>query len=154
MSFWFTVFRQVVRNFRQTWPSQLMTFLTVSLSVLIFAFFYLVYTNMLSAGEQLGDELRLIVYLEEEPGPEMRVQLEKKIKDFEQVEEVRFISRAEAYDRFAEQLGKNRDVLADMPKDFLPPSIEVTPMRNLKSLTKMKLFSGYLARLPGTLKVQ
>jgi len=47
MNFWFAVFRQVGRNLRQTWASQFMTFLTVSLSVLIFAFFYLIYTNML-----------------------------------------------------------------------------------------------------------
>ena len=41
-----------------------------------------------------------------------------------------------------------------MPKDFLPPSIEVVPMKNLRSLNQVKLFSAYLARLPGTLKVQ
>ena len=41
-----------------------------------------------------------------------------------------------------------------MPKDFLPPSIEVVPLKNLRSLNQVKLFSAYLARLPGTLKVQ
>lgn len=154
MSFWFTVFRQVGRNLRQTWPSQAMTLLTVSLSVLIFAFFYLIYSNMLNLGDKLGDDLRLIVYLEEEPGPELRQQLIKKIKTFDEVEDIRFISRKAAYDRFAAQLGDNRDVLNDMPKDFLPPSIEVIPLKSLRSLNQVKLFSAYLARLPGTLKVQ
>ena len=41
-----------------------MTLLTVSLSVLIFAFFFLLYSNMLKAGERLGDEVRLIVSVE------------------------------------------------------------------------------------------
>lgn len=154
MSFWFTVIRQVGRNLRQTWASQLMTLLTVSLSVLIFAFFYLIYTNMLSLGDKLGDDLSLIVYLEDEPGPELQQQLRRKITTFDEVEEIRFISRAEAYRRFSEQLGENKDVLNDMPKDFLPPSIEVVPMKNLRSLNQVKLFSAYLARLPGTLKVQ
>ena len=154
MSFWLTVIRQVGRNLRQTWASQIMTLLTVSLSVLIFAFFYLIYTNMLHLGERLGDDLRLIVYLEDEPGPELKQQLRKKITTFDKVEEIRFISRKEAYERFSKQLGENHDVLNDMPKDFLPPSIEVTPMKNLRSLNQVKLFSAYLARLPGTLKVQ
>ncbi len=154
MSFWLTVIRQVGRNLRQTWASQMMTLLTVSLSVLIFAFFYLIYTNMLHLGERLGDDLRLIVYLEDEPGPELKQQLRKKITTFDKVEEIRFISRKEAYERFSKQLGENHDVLNDMPKDFLPPSIEVTPMKNLRSLNQVKLFSAYLARLPGTLKVQ
>ncbi len=154
MNFWFTVFRQVGRNLRQTWGSQIMTLLTVSLSVLIFALFYLIYTNILNAGEHLKEELRLIVYLEEEPGPELQIQLRKKILSFDNVEEIRFITREQAYQRFIEQLGDNKDVLEDMPHDFLPPSIEVTPMRTLRSLTQMKLFSDYLGSLPGTVRVQ
>ena len=154
MSFWFTVIRQAGRNLRQTWGSQLMTLLTVSLSVLIFAFFYLIYTNMLTLGAKLGDDLRLIVYLEEEPGPELQQQLRNKITTFDEVEEIRFVSRAEAYERFARQLGQDQDVLNDLPKDFLPPSIEVIPMKNLRSLNQVKLFSAYLTKLPGTLKVQ
>ena len=154
MSFWFTVIRQVGRNLQMTWGSQLMTLLTVSLSVLIFAFFYLIYANMLNLGDKLGDDLSLIVYLEDEPGPELKEQLSRKIRTFDDVESIRFVSRSEAYDRFARQLGENQDVLSDMPKDFLPPSIEVIPLKNLRSLNQVKLFSSYLARLPGTLKVQ
>ncbi|MDR3631258.1 MAG: permease-like cell division protein FtsX [Desulfocapsaceae bacterium] len=154
MNFWFAVLRQVGRNLRQTWASQLMTLLTVSLSVLIFAFFYLIYTNMLNVGGKLGDDLRLIVYLNDEPGPEMQEQLRRKITDFDQVQEIRFISKADAYERFANQLGDNKDVLKDMPTDFLPASVEVVPLKTLRSLNQVKLFSEYLSKLPGTLKVQ
>lgn len=154
MRFWFSVVRQAGRNLRQTWPSQLMTLLTVSLSVLIFAFFSLVYTNMLNSSEQLGDDLRLIIYLEDDPGPEMQEQLRRKITNFDKVEDIIFVSREEAYNRFAEQLGSHEDVLDDIPRDFLPASVEVIPLKNLRSLNQIKLFSEYLAQLPGTLKVQ
>lgn len=154
MNFWLAVLRQVGRNLRQTWASQFMTLLTVSLSVLIFAFFYLIYTNMLNSGEKLGEDLRLIVYLEDDPGPEMREQLRRKITNFDEVEEIKFISQQEAYQRFTEQLGSNSDVLDDIPLDFLPASVEVVPMKNLRSLSQVKLFSEYLAKLPGTMKVQ
>ena len=154
MSFIFAVLRQVFRNFRQTWLSQLMTLLTVSLSVFIFAFFYLVYLNMLSIGDKLGYDLRLIVYLEEEPIPELQEQLRRKILAFDEVEEIYFVSRQEAYERFQAQLGEDQDVLEDLPEDFLPPSIEVVPLKNLRSLNQVKLFSEYLSKLPGTIKVQ
>ncbi len=154
MNFWFAVFRQAGRNLHQTWASQFMTFLTVSLSVLIFAFFYLIYTNMIGAGDRLSDDLRLIVYLEDEPGKEMQEQLRRKIVNFDDVEEIYFISKAEAYERFAKQLDENSDVLADMPKDFLPASIEVVPLKSLRGYNQIKLFSEYLASLPGTEKVQ
>lgn len=154
MNFWLTVLRQVGRNLRQTWPSQLMTLLTVTLSVLIFAFFYLVYTNMLTIGDQLGDDLRLIVYLEEEPGPEMQEQLRRKITNFDEVEEIHFISKVDAYERFTKQMSQNKDVLEDMPHDFLPASIEVVPLKTLRGLNQIKRFSEYLSKLPGTIKVQ
>ena len=154
MNFWFAVLRQTGRNLRQTWTSQFMTFLTVSLSVLIFAFFYLIYTNMIGAGDRLSDDLRLIVYLTDEPGVEMQEQLRRKITNFDKVEEIHFISKAEAYERFAGQLGDDSDVLADMPEDFLPASIEVVPLKSLRGYNQIKLFSEYLTSLPGTEKVQ
>lgn len=154
MNFWFAVLRQTGRNLRQTWSSQLMTFLTVSLSVLIFAFFALIYTNMIGAGDRLSDDLSLTVYLEDEPGPEMQKQLTRKILNFDKVEKIHFVSREEAYARFADQLGEDSDVLTDMPEDFLPASIEITPLKSLRSYGQVKLFSEYLASLPGTEKVQ
>jgi len=154
MNFWFAVIRQTGRNLRQTWATQLITCLTVSLSVLIFSFFYLIYLNMLSVGDNLSDNLHLVVYLEDEPGPEMQEQLRLKITQFDQVEKIRFISKEEAYNRFAKQLGDNREILTDMPTDFLPASIEVVPLKTLRSLRQVKLFSEYLATLPGSQKVQ
>lgn len=154
MSFWFTVLRQVGRNIRQTWASQLMTLLTVSLSVLIFALFFLIYTNMVNLGHKLGNDLTLVIYLDEEPEPELQQQLIQKINKFDKTEEIRFVSRQEAFDRFGAQLGPNKDILEDMPRNFLPPSIEIVPLKDLRSVNQVKLFSEYLARLPGALKVQ
>ncbi|MBC8208395.1 MAG: ABC transporter permease [Desulfobulbaceae bacterium] len=154
MNFCFAIFRQLGRNLKQTWTAQLMTLITVSLSVLIFSFFYLIYCNMLTAGGRLDNDLRLLVYLEEEPGPEMREQLIRKINDFEKVEQVIFISPEEALARFETQLGDNSDLLADMPHDFLPPSMEITPLKNLRSLHQISLLADYLDSLPGATKVQ
>lgn len=145
---------QTGRNLQKTWASQLMTLVTVSLSVLIFAFFFLIYTNMIKAGDRLGDELRLVIYLEEMPVPELQLQLKKKITDYSEVEKIEFISREQAFARLAGQLGNDRDVLSDMSPSFLPPSIEIYPKKDLKSLSEIKQFSEYLATLPGAVKVQ
>ena len=154
MSLIISIFSQTVRSLAQSWRSQLLTLLTIILSVLIFAFFYLVYLNVIHAGQKLDDDLRLIVYLDENPSEEMKEEYTRKILKFDQVEQIVFISSKEAFDRFALQLNENRDVLGDMPEDFLPPSIEVYPVRTLNTLTKIKRFSDYLYTLPGVLKVQ
>ena len=154
MKFFRTILVQTNRNLQKTWPTQFMTLLTVSLSVLIFSFFFLIYTNMIKAGERLGDDLRLTIYLEEEPVLEMQSQLVRKITNFNQVEEIRFTSRDDAYSRLATQLGDNVDVLDDLDPSFLPPSIEVYPKKSLSSLAQIKRFSEYLSTLPGAIKVQ
>ena len=109
---------------------------------------------MIKAGERLGDDLRLTIYLEEEPVLEMQSQLVRRITNFSPVEEIRFTSREDAYSRLAAQLGDNVDVLDDLDPSFLPPSIEVYPKKNLSNLAQIKRFSEYLSTLPGAVKVQ
>lgn len=146
--------KQTGHNLRQNWPTQLMTVLTISLSVLIFSFFLLIYMNLINAGNRLGDELRLIVYLDEEVKPEVQPMYEKKIQDFGEVEKIAFISKAMAFERLSQQLNSEKDVLEDLGSDFLPPSIEVYPKQSLHNLTRLKHFSDYLTTLPGAQKVQ
>ena len=148
------IFNQTGRNLRHSWGMQLMTMLTVTLSVLIFSFFYLVYTNMVQAGARLGEELRLIVYLESEFSPEQQKQFIKKVESFGQVEKIVFISPDDSFERLAQQLGNDRDVLEDLDASFLPHSVEIYPHKSFKDLTRIKDFSDYLSNLPGTIKVQ
>jgi len=154
MKFLLSAVLQTGRNFKHARGSQLMTLLTVSLSVLIFSFFFLIYINIMRAGIQLGGDLRLVLYLEEEPLPEMLIQLENKISAFGETEKIVYVSKDEAFQRFALQLGGARDVLAHLDHSFLPPSIEVYPSKNLQSLSHIELFSQYLAKLPGATRVQ
>ena len=154
MRFLAVVLQQTCRNMLFTWKSQIMTQFTVSLSVLIFSFFYLIYSNALHVGQELGDDLRLVVYLEEEPAPAMKEQYQMKILKFDQVDRIEFISSQQAFKRFEQQLGDNSDVLTGVPANFLPPSIEVYPVRSLDTLSRIKRFSDYLQTLPGVLKVQ
>jgi cell division transport system permease protein len=153
-NFFVAILRQARLNFLLSWRTQILSFMTITLSVLIFSFFYLVYTNALNAGKQLGDDLRLIVYLDEEPNKPLQDQYRNKILKFDTVEKITFVSSEQAFERFSEQLGKDRDVLTDIPRNFLPPSIEVYPVRSLNTLSRIKRFSDYLQTLPGVIKVQ
>lgn len=131
-----------------------MTTFTVTLSVLIFSFFYLIYTNMVEAGSRLGDDLRLIVYLEEAPSAEMKRLLTKNITNFGDVEKITFITPDQAFQRLGKQLGDEREVLKDLTSSFLPHSIDIYPNKKLRNLSKTKAFSDYLSSMPGVAKVQ
>lgn len=154
MQFLAHILCQAGKNVRQTWGTQIMTLLTVTLSVLIFAFFFLIYSNMLRASTRLGDDIRLIVYLDQDITTQMRPELEKKIHAFGPVEKIIFVSRTEAFTRLKAQLGKDKDVLNDLGPEFLPPSIEVYPLKTLDNLARISQFSDFLLTLPHATKVQ
>ena len=154
MRFFTTVLLHTGRNLLLTWKSQFMSFFTVMLSVLIFAFFYLTYANAVQVGTEMGNDLRLVVYLDEDPPAPLQEEYRRRILKFDQVERIEFVGSKEAFERFSKQLGSDSDVLNGVADDFLPPSIEVYPQRSLDSLARIKRFSDYLETLPGVLKVQ
>lgn len=131
-----------------------MTMLTVTLSVLIFSFFLLIYSNMIQTGSRLGEELRIIVYLQSEIPTDQQEDFKEKIRSFGKVDKIVFISPEEAFSRLGQQLGNDRDVLEGLTSSFLPHSVEIYPHKDLKNLTRIKEFSEYLINLPGTMKVQ
>jgi len=145
---------QTARNLKHTWGTQIMTLITVSLSVLIFSFFSLIFLNLKQAGAQLGENIRLIIYLDHEIPLAVQPQYIKKIQSFNKVEKIVFKSRDAALAHLSKQLGQDSDVLADLNSDFLPPSIEVYPAKDLESLSRIKQFSDFLTTLPGAQKVQ
>ena len=148
------VLGQLARNAKHGWTAQVMTLFTVMLSVLIFSFFFLIYTNMQKAASRLGNELRLVVYLEDEVPVNFRAEFQKKITNFEEVEDIVFISREDAFTRLKKQLGNDKDVLEGLNPSFLPYSVEIYPKKDLKNLARIKEFSDYLSGLPGAIKVQ
>jgi cell division transport system permease protein len=147
------ILNQTRRNLRKTKGTQLMTLLTVSLSVLIFTFFFLIYTNMLKASEGL-EEVRLTVYFEGELEPPLQRQIMEKIDDFQKVNKIVYISKKEAFRKLGNQLAEEQEVLEDLGPDFLPPSMEIYPRKNFTSLSDLQAFSDYLVTLPGAIKVQ
>lgn len=154
MKYLHSIFTQTGRNLKHSWATQLMTLLTVSLSVLIFSLFFLIFLNTQGASARIGDQIRLIVFLSEEVAPALRPEMEHQIREFNPVEKIVFIDRQEALKRLAKQLGPDKDILNDLGSDFLPPAIEVYPKRDLASLPRIKQFSDYLATLPHVSSVQ
>jgi len=153
-TFFAAIVRQTGRNLYRSWPTQMMTLITVALSVLIFSFFLLIHLHMLNAGSRLGEDIRLTAHLDEEISEAMQPRIKERINRFGNIAEIRFISRQQAMERFADYLGDEQDILADLEPDFLPPAIEVIPQPDLLGLGELEDLAAFLATLPDVNKVQ
>lgn len=145
---------QLGRNLRRTWPTQIMGLLTVLLAVLIFAFFLLIQLNLQAAGARFGQDIRLTVYFESEPEAAQLATFKQQIRQFAETAEVNFISSRQAYQRFAQRLGDERDILEGLTEDFLPPALEVIPASGRLAPEQLEQLAAMLLALPGANKVQ
>ncbi len=148
------IFSQTSGNILSSWTMQLMTMLTVTLSVLIFSFFYLLYNNMMQSSNQLIKDIQLIVYLNDAPSPVMQEELANKIQEFNQVDKIEFVSPQQAFKELKAQLGPEKDILTDLDPSFLPHSIKISPHKDLRHLSQIRKFAKYLEDLSSTQKVQ
>ena len=79
-----------------------------------------------------GDVVLIAVYLKDNISDELKESIEKEIKSWEEVKEVKYISKEEAFERFKEQ-NKDSEILNEIQGNPLPASFEI----KLKSYKKL-----------------
>lgn len=104
--------RSLLRN---NWMT-LASISTVAVSLLVLGVFLLVAVNVNAVAVNVEEQVQVTAYLAEMPSAE-RAGVEAKIKSVPGVTEVRFVSRAEAWQRLLEWYGENRAFLAGWEED-------------------------------------
>jgi len=69
-------------------------------------------------------EATIVVYLEDNISDELKESIEKEIKSWEEVKEVKYISKEETFERFKEQ-NKGSEILNEIQGNPLPASFEI-----------------------------
>ena len=101
--------------------------LLIALSLAALGAFWVLSLNLGRAVIQWRDRLRVVVYLREEPPAGAVEELLRKFEDLGGIQRLRYISKAEALQTLRRQLGGQASVVAELPSNPLPPSVEITP---------------------------
>lgn len=75
-------------------------------------------------GALIKREALIVVYLEDNISDDLKESMEKEIKSWEEVKEVKYISKEEALERFKEQ-NEGSDILKELQGNPLPASFEI-----------------------------
>jgi cell division transport system permease protein len=146
--------RRAFSDLRQNFCPQIITTMVVSLSILIFAFFILLYVNLQHFVDRFGTELGLVVFLNEDVPKDRIPSLYQKLTGLSEVEKVTYISSEEAFGRLEKYLKNETEVLEGVDPQFLPPSFEIQINRAVFQLKRIKHLAREIDKWPEVSKVQ
>jgi cell division transport system permease protein len=149
-----TFYHRAFYDLRQDLCAQFITTMVVSLSILIFAFFTLLYFNLQYFVERFGTELGLTIFLTEDAPKDRIPGLYQELTELPGVEKVTYISSEEAFRRLENFLKDEKEVLEGVDPEFLPPSFEIQINRAVFQLERIKQLAREIDKWPEVSKVQ
>ena len=99
---------------------------TVAVALALLAFFTIAVLNVQQLTASWGENLAIVVYLDEVPDEKIVNGWVKDIDSYPEVAEVTFIPRDAAFERFRKRLGDDADLVEGLGADMLPASLELT----------------------------
>lgn len=118
-------FKRAIDDILKNQFLNLVTIITISLSILIVSAFFLFFINTSEIIHSWQKGLRIMAYLQPELSDTDVRQLESAIQALDGVQELRFISKAEALDQLKSQMERQSSLFENLMENPLPDSFEI-----------------------------
>ncbi len=118
--------RRALRNMRQSPMLCSAAIGTVTVSLVILAFFALIVLNVQQLTSHWSREIQVTAYLDQVPDDATLQQWMGEIRHRPEVAGVAFVSRRQALERFRQRLKGDADLLDGLDPEVLPASLEIT----------------------------
>jgi cell division transport system permease protein len=122
---------------------------TIGVSLVLVGAFALLLQNMEELLDRFGDDLHVTAFLEAGISEAQRRRLLEIVRTVEGVEQVRFVSEAEALERFRAGVGRSAAFLEGLDENPLPASLEITLVPQRRSAAGMRMVVESLTGLAG-----
>ena len=126
----------------------LVTIITISLSILIASAFILFFVNTSDIINSWKRGLRIMAYLKPGIDNSGLNKLKRNILDLDGVDSLTFISRQEALSRLKEQMEHQSSLFKNLTRNPLPDSIEIRMAAATESWQKMDTLAAHIEALP------
>jgi len=124
---------RALRNMRQ-WPVLCSAaILTMAVALTTVATFFLVVINIQSLARTWSEEVQVVAYFQTPPAPTELAALVTQIEDLPEVKQALFVSKTEAFQRFAARLGDDAGLLEGVSHDLLPASLEIALQKTARN---------------------
>ena len=118
-------FKRAIDDILKNQFLNLVTIITISLSILIVSAFFLFFINTSEIIHSWQKGLRIMAYLQPELSDTDVRKLESAIQALDGVQELKFISKAEALDQLKSQMERQSSLFENLMENPLPDSFEI-----------------------------
>jgi len=118
---------EALRDLRRAGRVAVSAIVLITLSLAALGGFWLVSSNLERAVAKWRERVRIIVYLKREPPAGEAAALVERVQGVPGVAGVLYLSKADALASLKAVLGKDASVVAQLPSNPLPASLEITP---------------------------
>lgn len=139
---------EALRDLRRAGRVAVSAIVLITLSLAALGGFWLLSSNLARAVANWRERVRIIVYLKREPAASEAPALVERVQGVPGVASVVYLSKADALKSLKEILGKDASVVAQLPANPLPASLEVTPAAAAATPEGARALLRHLQALP------
>jgi len=139
---------EALRDLRRAGRVAVSAIVLITLSLAALGGFWLVSSNLERAVAKWRERVRIIVYLKREPPAGEVAALVERVQGVPGVAGVLYLSKADALASLKAVLGKDASVVAQLPSNPLPASLEITPAAAAATPEGARALVERLASLP------
>ncbi|MBC2706001.1 permease-like cell division protein FtsX [Desulfobacula sp.] len=138
--------KKVLTDIRSNRFLNLITIITISLSILVVSVFLLFFENASRVIESWNQGGRAMIYLNKEFSLDMLPKLKVKIKTLGDIDEIVYISKAQALDKLKKNMSSQSAFLKTLKENPLPDALEIR-MRSYNSFEEVQKFAQSIKAL-------
>jgi len=147
-------FRRAIEDFRNNRLLNIITVLTISLSILIVCTFILFFINTSEIMNFWKKGLRVMAYLKPDVPDSERSNLEHQIQAMSGVESLRFISKEDALNQLKVQMQRQSSLFDNLDKNPLPDGFEIRISAAKQSWEKVEFLAAQIESLDAVEEVE
>lgn len=118
-------FSETFTSFKRNFLMGFTAITTVAITLFIVGFFSVLVFDIQSIINSVKGQVELAVYLQDNISPQLNEYIESEINSWEETNEIKYISKEQALERFKEQ-NEGSDILKEIQGNPLPASFEIT----------------------------
>lgn len=145
------VMRRVFQSLRELFWTHLLTAGVIAMTLFVFGGFLLIQENVAGFLKGWSQEFKVFAYLGEDAAPDS---IRTVIRSYPEVEDVRYVSKEDAWAAFEQSLGSQSGVLEGLSPEILPASFEIEIGGSARDRAVVVALAQRLEGIPGVQDVE